>query len=416
MSRLWDADDDRLLRERYEAGEPLREIALLLGRSTDAVEARRRVLRIPHRGRPMRPWTPAEDAFLAAATRAGVPASEIGRRLNRTPDAVRRRREVRAITRPAHRPYTAADDEALRQGVAAGRRFAELAPRLGRTPGALRLRAQKLELIAPEPRRRWTRAEDDLLRHGYRAGWSGAGIHARLLPERTASAICARARMLGLSLYGRRWTADEERRLRELVERGLSTNLIAAELHRSREAVVRRCTDLALERPRLVAGRRRHNHRPWTPQEDERLRTSPDVDTQTLARLLGRSESAVRRRRKAIHVPEGSRSQHHTALVRDDGVTPAQVRQIVRAMPVTPGRLIALSARLQLPLSAIQQVVRRVESESARARAAGQVRAAVQHAPAFRTQQVRVARALPTQVPVGAVPGLHREELDQEPH
>lgn len=366
MSRLWAADDDRVLQERYEAGEPLREIGLRLGRSTDAVEARRRVLGIPHRTRPMRPWTPSEDAFLAAATKAGVPASEIGRRLNRTQDAVRRRREVRAITRPPHRPYTSAVDEELRRAVSAGIGFAELAPRVGRTPGALRLRAQKLGLIAPEPRRRWTRAEDDLLRYGYRAGWSGTGIRARLLPERTASAICARARLLGLSVYGRRWSAEEERRLRELVARGFSANAIASELHRSREAVTRRCTDLGLARPRLVpGGRRGRTRRPWTAQEDERLRSSPDVDTQTLARLLGRSESAVRRRRKAIQVPGASRSQHHTELVRDDGLTPAQVRQIVRAMPVTPGRLIALSERLELPLVAIRQVVRQVEAEAA---------------------------------------------------
>jgi DNA-binding CsgD family transcriptional regulator len=370
VSHLWTADDDRLLRSLYEAGETMRAIASRLGRTPDAVDAHRRALGIPHRGRPMRPWAPAEDAFLVAATKAGVPASEIGRRLGRTSDAVRRRREICGITRPRHRPYTPDDDALLRAGLRAGLTWSELASRLGRTGGALRLRAQKLDLIDPAPRRRWTRAEDDLLRFGYRSGWSGAGIHARLLPERTASAICARARSLGLAVYGRRWSPDEDRRLGELVRRGMSTNLIAADLHRSREAVIRRCNEQGLDRPPLVAGRRRKNHRGWTAREDEQLRESPDVDTQTLARMLGRSESAVRRRRKAMLVAGTSRSQHHTDLVRAEHAKPAQVRQIAKAMPITPTRLIALSERLQLPYPAIRRVIRQVEANGRRTTAA----------------------------------------------
>lgn len=362
MSRLWTAEDDRLLRDLYKAGEPVRTIASRLGRTPDAVDARRRALRVAHRGRPMRPWTASEDAFLVAATKAGVPASEIGRRLNRTSNAVRRRREICEITQPANRRYTSEDDQRLRAGVRSGARFAELALQLGRTTGAVRLRAQKLGLIDPLARRRWTRSEDDLLRLGYRSGWSGSDIRARLLPDRSVSAICARARVLGLAVYGRRWTADEDRRLRELVEHGVSTNLISVKLHRSREAVIRRCGEHGLERPPLVAGKKRRNHRPWTAREDAQLRASPDADTQTLARALGRSESAVRRRRRAMLVAGASRSQHHTDLVRAERPTPAQVRQIRQAMPLTPTRLIALSKRLQLAYPVIQEVIRLIEA------------------------------------------------------
>jgi hypothetical protein len=362
VSRRWTVDDERLLRSLYEADEPIRVIAVRLDRSEDAIEAHRRVIGVQHRSRPMRTWTPSEDAFLVAATEAQVPASEIGRRLGRTADAVRRRREICGITRPPHRPYTALDDERLRIGVRSGASFGELAVRLGRTPGAVRLRAKTLGLIESTPRRRWRGDEDDLLRFGYRSGWPAGEIHARLLRERTVTAICARARILGLAVYGRRWTAAEDRRLRDLVGKGLSVNLIAAELHRTREAVAARCRANGFARPPLVAGTTGRNHRRWTEREDEWLRSSTDVDTQTLARRLGRSEAAVRRRRKVLLAVGTTRTQHHPGLGGAVSVTPAQVQQVARAMPVTATRLIALSKRLQLPFGTIQSVVRQIEA------------------------------------------------------
>lgn len=70
MVRRWTAREDALLTRHYRAGAAVRHIADALGRSEDAVNARRRALRLTTRRRPA-PWSPCEDALLRAATGAG---------------------------------------------------------------------------------------------------------------------------------------------------------------------------------------------------------------------------------------------------------------------------------------------------------------------------------------------------------
>jgi hypothetical protein len=110
MPRWWTAAEDQLLLERYTAGESREAIAKQLGRTSDAVDARRRFLHRPARTIPTRRWSEAEETFLRAAAAAAVPSSAIASRLNRTPYAVRRRRETIGATSPRARPYTAEED------------------------------------------------------------------------------------------------------------------------------------------------------------------------------------------------------------------------------------------------------------------------------------------------------------------
>lgn len=364
MTRRWTAEDDRQLLALYRAGRSRQAIAGELGRTPDAIDARRRLLGRPSRTRPARRWTVAEDAFLRAASQAHVPAPEIGRRLHRTPYAVRRRREALGIvTRPSGRPYLAHEDEALRAALATDRSLRELAARLGRSEGALRLRAKALGLVELKERARWTSEEDAQLRAAYTAGLSASRIHRELLPRRTPTAVVARAQLLGLATFARRWTADEEQRLARLVTSGAGLDGVARTLHRSREAIVSRCRSLELTPP-PAAGRGRRGHARWTAAEDEILVSRRDADTLALARILGRTEGAVRRRQRQLEIRRPGRTQHHAVIGPLLAVSPGLQRQIERELPLTPSRSLAVATRLKLPLSQLRRLAQIAEQHA----------------------------------------------------
>jgi hypothetical protein len=91
MAARWTPDEDCALRALYATQRPVKDIAARLGRSPDAVTARRRQI-----GRALchQAWTAREDAFLRAAVASGVPATWIARRVSRTPEAVLWRRRA----------------------------------------------------------------------------------------------------------------------------------------------------------------------------------------------------------------------------------------------------------------------------------------------------------------------------------
>jgi hypothetical protein len=120
----WTADEDRALRALCGTRRPVNDIAAPLGRSPDAVTARRRQIGIAARSRA---WTTREDALLRAAAASGVPATWVARRLSRTPDAVRWRQRALVGHSSSAVPYTRAEDDAIRQCFAAGGDVAPLA-------------------------------------------------------------------------------------------------------------------------------------------------------------------------------------------------------------------------------------------------------------------------------------------------
>jgi hypothetical protein len=258
------------MRGWYAEGVPVLEIGRRLGRSADAVDARRRAAGLPARRPRSRRWSPAQDALLRASAEAALPATELARRLGLPPEAVRRRRRTLGPTRPRGRPYQPGEDAALRDAIVAGRSLRELAFHLGRTEDALRLRARSLGLLAGASRRRSTRQEDELLREGYGRGLPcDAEANLMLGGARTPGAVSARTRKLGLATYARAWTAREDALLRRLARTGASL-YVAAERHgRTPEAIRRRARGLGAElaaEPAPAAGRR------WTLPEDALLR------------------------------------------------------------------------------------------------------------------------------------------------
>jgi hypothetical protein len=353
MAGRWTRQQDTTLARRYRAGVPRQRIAAALGRSPDAVDARRRALGIPARPR-TRPWSRAADDLVRAADAAGLPLAEVARRLGRPAAAVRWRRHALGLQRRGARAWTPAEDQALgRAWPRGGGELARLGRRLGRSPAALRLRAVKLGLVQPPRRRRWQPDEDRRLRTGYAQGLTCAAIAAHL-PGRTAGAVAARARRLGLASYARRWTRQEEAQLLRLAEHDTCLEQAARILVRTPQALRVRARRLGIQPPPTHRPPRR---RRWTPADDQLLTGRANLDPARLAILLGRSETAVRRRLVAIGLRQRcERSPHHPIAARPRP-TPAQQRLLVREYQPGNGRvLVSLANRLGLPPGAVKQL------------------------------------------------------------
>ena len=320
MAGRWTPAEDRQLGRLYAEQYAVKQIALRLGRTADAVVARRRALGIAPR-RPSKSWSAREEALVRAGAAAGVPASLLASRLHRSVEQVRWRRRVVGGARPAARPYLPHEDALIRLWPFERDELVVLADRLGRSPDALRLHAQQLGVHRPRPRRRWTAWEDALIRDGYTSALPCAEIAAQL-PHRSVASVAARARKLGLSTYARRWSARDDWRLAQLTARGDTLEDLAERLGRTPEAIRRRAVRLGARPPAAAPAPRRA--RRWTTEEDELLRLHRAVNPARLAQLLGRSDAAVCRRLCALGLRAGAqRSPHHPVSRRHGQPPPA---------------------------------------------------------------------------------------------
>jgi len=352
----WRTSEDNRLRELYAAGVPLTAIASALGRSQDAVNARRAALGIAARRR-NREWSPLADAMLREATRAGVPATTLASQLHLPLAQLRARRRQLGLDRPPPRRYTPDDDRAIRASWAAGESLEVLARRLGRSPGSLLLRARALGLHCPAPRRRWTGVEDAVLRDGYADGLTCDEI-ARTSLERSPGAVAARARKLGLASYARYWSAEDDRRLSRMLS--LRTVDDAAQiLGRTPEAIRRRARNLDLAA--AIAPRRPRAGARWTAEDDEILRLHAALNPAVLARLLGRSDLAVvaRLRRLGLLRSGRRRSPHHPSPL-NNGLTPGERVLLDRELRARGDRaILVLEHRLGSDAAALRRAARR---------------------------------------------------------
>ncbi|MEA2241617.1 MAG: hypothetical protein QOD24_1173 [Solirubrobacteraceae bacterium] len=341
-----------LLARLYGDGEPLRRMSERLGRSEDAIVARRRALGIARRDGG---WSAARDALIVAATRAGLPASAVAVALGIPADRVRRRRATLVGARAAASRYDAADDAAIAHVFSVGGDLAVLCERLGRSPEALRLRARTLGAYAAPRRRRWTHAEDDALRAGYREGCSCRQIAERLHGARSVAAVAARARKLGLSTYGRCWSPSDDERLRVLLQTGMTLDAVALTLVRSPEAVRQRARKLAVAMPPTPV--RRRTRRPWTTREDAVLRAHAAANPSVLASALGRSAGAVRARMRELALVAGRQRTPHYRVPRPAALSPGELGVLSRELFADPhaARVLTVARRLGRPSAVIRR-------------------------------------------------------------
>ena len=342
MAKRWQRHEDDLLRNSYERGTPVATIARWLDRSEDAVVARRRALGLPPR-RSSRVWSRGEDAVLRAASETGLTAAALAGPLDRPLNQVRARRRTLGLGRSRARAYTAAEDALLRDAWNGNAEIGALARQLNRSPEALRLHARRLGLHRPAARPRWRPEEDAVIRDGYTSALT-CGEIAALLVTRTPTAVAARAQRLGLATFARRWTPVEDARLSRILAIG-SLEEAAETLVRTPEAVRRRARRLGLV-PNHIKARPRSG-RPWTSEEDDRLRLHAALNPAVLAALLERSDHAVVARLRRIGERDGRRgSPHHPSKTRG-GLTPGErvlvqrelTRRGARALPFLERRL-----------------------------------------------------------------------------
>lgn len=345
MARQWSKAEDQLLRRLYADQQLVEQIAIRLGRSADAVVARRQTLGVPPRRR-SRPWSTREDALLRAGTAAGVPASWLAERLGWATEQVRLRRRELLGSRSPGRPYLPYEDESIRICLAERDDLEALARRLSRSPDAVRLRAQHLGVHRPPARRRWTEWEDALIRDGYTSALS-CGEISRELPARSAASIASRARKLGLATYARRWSIRDDQRLAQLTARGVTLESVAQQLGRTPEAIRRRALRLGAKPPAPMAAQRRARCR-WTREDDELLRLHHAMNPARLAELLGRSDAAVCRRLCALGLRAAAQRSPHHPVRRTAGLpTPGEQALIERDLPqATPRRRAMILRRL----------------------------------------------------------------------
>jgi hypothetical protein len=344
VAARWSREADVLLARLYREGEPLRAMSERLGRSDDAIVARRRALGIARRDGG---WSAEHDAFIVAASRAGLPASVVSAMLGIPADRVRRRRAKLVGARAAPSRYRAADDADIARVFGSGGDLAALSERLGRSPEALRLRARALGVSAAPSRRRWTPAEDDALRAGYRNGCGCQQIAERIGGTRSAAAVAARARKLGLSTYGRFWSTGDDERLRGLLQAGITLDAVALTLVRSPDAVRQRAHKLAVATPpSTVRGR---TGKPWTPDEDAVLRAHAAANPILLASALARSANAVRARMRALALTARRQRSPHDRVPRADELSPGELAVLSRELLADPepARTLTVARRLR---------------------------------------------------------------------
>jgi hypothetical protein len=365
LAKRWLSGEDEALRRMYASGAPLAAIGRALGRSSDAVTARRRSLSLAPR-RPSLSWSPLEDLLLVEAASARLPATAVARRLRRPVDQVRTRNRQLGLTRPPSRRYTAAEDALIRTEWPTITDVDAFARQLRRGADALRLRAAQLGLHRAPERRRWSASEDAVLRTGYDDGLTCDEIAAGL-SHRTATAVAARARKLGLATYARRWGAPDDARLRSiLAERSIDD--AARLLGRTPEAVRHRARKLRLTGSRGPAQAPARAGARWTAREDDFLALHAATNPTLLSTALSRSDRAVVSRLRHLGLRAGRwRSPHHPAPT-NAGFTPGESALIDRELrDHGPHALRRLEDRLGRPVG---DVVARARAQR-RSQAAG---------------------------------------------
>lgn len=351
-----------MLRRLYANGTPMQTIAQRLGRSPDAVSERRRVLGIAPRPR-SRPWSPAEDELLRAASTLEIPAAVIAERLGRPAEQVRRHRRVLVGARRAPIPFTGGEDAAIVACWAQNGDVRALARDLDRPAASVRLRAQKLGVHHPPPRPRWRAHEDAAVRDGYELGLTCAQI-ATELPGRTAAAVAARAAKLGLATYARAWTAREDGDLRQLLHGGIELEFVAQLLARTPQAVRARARKLTIAPPR--ARRAGRDGKRWTSAEDELLALHSALNPAALAQLLERSPEAITQRLRGRGLRDGAQRSPHHPVPRANQFTPGEHATVTRELRAGgPRRQLALATRFGVRLADIRQLANQPRESAA---------------------------------------------------
>ena len=327
--RPWTTEDLADLRQLYESGMSIDEIARLTHRRARGIRLQLNLMAGGGKRRDERAEIPETigadslDAMAPPGSRSGPVNS--------------------------HQPWPPAQDASLAEMFRAGESIPQLAEAFGRSPHAIVKRLQKLGLLLDEespdsPTRAWTEKDITLLRRLHESGLPVLHIAARL--NRTEAAISARLFYMGLggsapSLFpeeappppppedalsadpplpekvaaavspSRRWTPEEDAYLRRAWARGEPLETIVRRTGRRDRLVRCRLIFLGAADHSLLGGptvppELAHQGLPWYPEEVEALHRmfQEGRSAEAMAAELKRSVGVVRSRLDMLGLTE----------------------------------------------------------------------------------------------------------------
>lgn len=291
----WLPEEDAELCRRFNADEPIREIAAVIGRPLHGTRAR--ICALGLRRNSQRPWVPEEDAEVIARYGA-EPCATIAQDIGRTVLAVYIRAQLLALTETSAPDWDDWEDEQLRAGYAAGVPVGQIATLIGRTLIAARCRASFLGLRHPSQPPNWSDEECNRALELAAEGHRYLAIIEMLVdegyPRRTKSGFGQRLRILGYGRgWGRRWTREEEDLLRQAYASGASIRRLGNRLSRTVHSMKWKGEELGLQGTHPSPNGFRQGP-VWTPQEEQFLRENyGKIPTRELSAQLGRPRMGV---------------------------------------------------------------------------------------------------------------------------
>lgn len=322
---VWTREALNTLRDLYEGGMPVQEIAPHMGRSMKSVRLQLNLMAGGSTRLEGRIEVP--DVFVPGA----LPALDPGR--------------VRLLPENAGQSWSPDEEERLAEMYAQGRSIREMSGELGRTPGGIRARLRRCGFDPDQAGRAapadpaWLPAQTAYLRKLHAEGWSIREI-ARTL-GRTRREVASRVLALGLSPEppapvddDRPWTEEDSARLIHLAGQDMNISDIARDMNRSPAAIRARLFYLGLggeapklfpenlpQRPAVPSAKSPEPAPPpekvaaaispsrrWTPEEDAYLRQAWAEGTalDAIARRLNRRDRLVRCRLVFLGVADHS--------------------------------------------------------------------------------------------------------------
>lgn len=297
----WNDEHDAILRRNYTR-KGAAHTAALLSRSINSVQARALRLGIPGMGLKM--WTEREIDYVRRKYDT-LTARQIGRALHRSEESIRGKITELGLTQAVSRPWSAEESAFLHDHYAT-MSCEEIGERLGRTPEAVQLRAARNGIAKRGKAFRPTPAQ-----HRYIVENLGKIPFTRI------------ARKLGTKTHfiqkiagelgyrdrptSRPWTDEDDRRLREIYGT-MSRTQVAETLGRTMPAVAVRASALGLTRTI-----ERTESRPWTPREETLLKRRYGIDTVTaIAERLGRTPASVQGHATAMGLRRRKNEEDHS--------------------------------------------------------------------------------------------------------
>lgn len=201
----------------------------------------------------------------------------------------------------------------VRDMLAMGKSYEEIAARYGSAVSAVYsiVKRYRIKTYRP-PLRRWTEEEDAIVRQMAEAGLRDKDIAERL--SRPQSSVTDRRISLGV-FHNRAWTDEEKDYLRKVYPSMRAAD-IARVLGRTEKTIYVKARSLGLKKSRewfrQVCGKILVSHiRKWTHEEDEYIRAHyPDEPAEDVAKVLGRTVNAVRKRAIDSHIRKSPEYMH----------------------------------------------------------------------------------------------------------